>query len=54
MSISVALFDLDDTLFAHRAAVDRGIEAFIGSTGATFDPAELGRWRHGAVSAQGP
>ncbi|MDP3208416.1 MAG: HAD family hydrolase [Rhodoglobus sp.] len=45
MSISVALFDLDDTLFAHREAVDRGIETFIGSTGAVFDPAEIARWR---------
>ncbi|MEQ1737830.1 MAG: HAD family hydrolase [Rhodoglobus sp.] len=45
MSSSVALFDLDDTLFAHREAVDRGIETFIGSTGAPFDPTELSRWR---------
>ncbi len=45
MTITVALFDLDDTLLAHREAVDAGIETFITSTGASFDPTELGRWR---------
>ncbi len=45
MTISVALFDLDDTLFAHREAVDRGIETFVGATGAPFNPGEVARWK---------
>ncbi len=43
MTVTVALFDLDDTLFAHRQAVDEGIVAHLGSTAA--DPAaEARRW----------
>lgn len=34
---AVVLFDLDDTLFAHRAAVARGIEAHVASLGAPYD-----------------
>ena len=33
MTISVILFDLDDTLFAHRASVARGIMAHLGAVG---------------------
>ncbi|CAN5204889.1 HAD family hydrolase [soil metagenome] len=41
--IAVVLFDLDDTLFAHRQAVDRGIREHLGSLAA--DPAaEAKRW----------
>jgi putative hydrolase of the HAD superfamily len=34
--ISLVLFDLDDTLFAHRRAVDEGIVAFSGRDDAAF------------------
>ena len=40
MTISVALFDLDDTLFAHRGAVDSAIVAHLGT--AEGDPVR--RW----------
>jgi putative hydrolase of the HAD superfamily len=47
--IRVALFDLDDTLFAHRLAVQRGITAHRHSLGgdiaAVDDEAESARWR---------
>jgi len=33
VTISVILFDLDDTLFAHRASVARGIMAHLGAIG---------------------
>ncbi|TBN55385.1 HAD family hydrolase [Glaciihabitans arcticus] len=33
MTIAVVLFDLDDTLFAHRASVARGIMAHLGTIG---------------------
>lgn len=39
--IPVALFDLDDTLLAHRHAVDTGIVAHVGS--AASDPAAVAR-----------
>jgi len=43
--ISVALFDLDDTLFAHRLAVRDGIAAHIASTIPGVDAsAHLDRW----------
>lgn len=43
VTITVALFDLDDTLFAHRRAVDSGIIAHLG--GLVVDPAaEARRW----------
>lgn len=38
--IAVALFDLDDTLFAHRHAVDTGIVAHLG----TADGDPVARW----------
>ena len=38
--ISVVLFDLDDTLFAHRLAVDTAIARYL----ATDDPTEVTRW----------
>ena len=42
---SVVLFDLDDTLFAHRQAVERGILKHLAATGiARIDPAEVARW----------
>ncbi len=46
--ISVVLFDLDDTLFAHRRAVEDGVVAHLRSTG-LVDPdadfaAEAARW----------
>lgn len=49
MTISVALFDLDDTLFAHRAAVDRAIRSHRGTLGSVFaeaadDASESARW----------
>ncbi|MEO7722135.1 MAG: HAD family hydrolase [Pseudolysinimonas sp.] len=48
MSIRVALFDLDDTLFAHREAVDRGLAAHLaalgGALGGADIPAESVRW----------
>lgn len=34
--IQVVLFDLDDTLFAHRAAVARGIEAHVATLGEPY------------------
>ena len=40
MTIAVVLFDLDDTLFAHRYAVDTAIARFLD----TDDPAEVVRW----------
>lgn len=46
--IRVALFDLDDTLFGHREAVDRGITArradLGGAIAAADDEAESVRW----------
>lgn len=43
--ISVVLFDLDDTIFAHRLAVDRGIASHLAASGVTaVDPAEVARW----------
>ena len=36
MSITVTLFDLDDTLFAHRASVDLGIRNYRNSLGPAF------------------
>jgi len=49
MNTPVALFDLDDTLFAHRASVDRGIRNYRRSLGPTFaggpdDATESERW----------
>jgi putative hydrolase of the HAD superfamily len=43
VSIAVVLFDLDDTLFAHRAAVDRGIVAHLAAIGgySEADPTAL-------------
>ena len=43
MTIDVVLFDLDDTLFAHRASVDRGIVAHLAAIGGypADDPTEL-------------
>lgn len=44
---SVVLFDLDDTLFAHRAAVDSAIEQTrvrLGLAGAADAAAEAARW----------
>ena len=43
MTIDVVLFDLDDTLFAHRASVDRGIVAHLAAIGGypSDDPTEL-------------
>ena len=40
MSVTVVLFDLDDTLFAHRLAVDTAIARYL----ATDNPAEVTRW----------
>jgi putative hydrolase of the HAD superfamily len=37
--ISVVLFDLDDTLFAHRRAVEDGVVAHLKATGLAGDPA---------------
>jgi putative hydrolase of the HAD superfamily len=46
--ISVVLFDLDDTLFAHRRAVEDGVIAHLQTLGLAMDPAEHGaeatRW----------
>ncbi|HEU0205205.1 MAG TPA: HAD family hydrolase [Pseudolysinimonas sp.] len=46
--IRVALFDLDDTLFAHREAVDRGLAAHRAALGGAIadadDEAESVRW----------
>lgn len=46
--ISVVLFDLDDTLFAHRRAVETGVVAHLKSRGLAGDPsghaAEAARW----------
>ncbi|CAN5551487.1 HAD family hydrolase [soil metagenome] len=45
MTISVALFDLDDTLFAHRKSVRDGFAAHIAQHVPGADPAtELDRW----------
>ncbi|WP_341953953.1 HAD family hydrolase [Salinibacterium sp. TMP30] len=49
MSITVALFDLDDTLLAHRAAVDSGIRNYRRVLGSAFadgptDFTESVRW----------
>lgn len=41
--ITVALFDLDDTLFAHREAVQAGIRAHARALGYSGDPARNGR-----------
>lgn len=45
--ISVVLFDLDDTLFAHRQAVDAGIVAHARTLGGVAPDAEpeISRWR---------
>ncbi|MFF2052839.1 HAD family hydrolase [Leifsonia sp. NPDC058194] len=37
---AVVLFDLDDTLFAHRAAVERGIRTFTSSLGEPYGSME--------------
>ncbi len=46
--ISVVLFDLDDTLFAHRRAVEEGVIAHLREMGVEADPtrdaAEAARW----------
>jgi putative hydrolase of the HAD superfamily len=42
--ISVVLFDLDDTLFAHREAVAAAIVAHSRSLGAVNDEATVARW----------
>lgn len=46
--IRVALFDLDDTLFAHREAVERGLaahrDALGGAIAAADDATESARW----------
>lgn len=43
--IRVVLFDLDDTLFAHRAAVEAGVRAHRAATGLPGDhDAEFARW----------
>jgi putative hydrolase of the HAD superfamily len=46
MVISVVLFDLDDTLFAHRQAVAAGIVAHTRTLGGTARDAEpeIARW----------
>lgn len=48
--ISVVLFDLDDTLFAHSRAVETGITAHRRSHGGAFgaadDGVEAARWTH--------
>ena len=48
MSATVVLFDLDDTLFAHSAAVRSGVTAHRrghgGAMAAADDDAEFGRW----------
>jgi putative hydrolase of the HAD superfamily len=36
VNVAVVLFDLDDTLFAHRAAVSRGIDAHVTALGAPY------------------
>ena len=43
VTVSVVLFDLDDTLFAHRASVDQGIVAHLAALGVhpTVDPTTL-------------
>jgi putative hydrolase of the HAD superfamily len=47
-AIPVVLFDLDDTLFAHRRAVERGVVAHLKATGLAGDSAvhdaEAARW----------
>ena len=44
--IAAVLFDLDDTLFAHRAAVESGLVAHLGGPGALEDPRSvLDSWR---------
>jgi putative hydrolase of the HAD superfamily len=47
VSLRAVLFDLDDTLFAHRSAVDAAILAHLAATGSpAADPAAvLVRWR---------
>ena len=42
MPPAVVLFDLDDTLFAHRGAVADGIRAHLDSLGGTFTDADPG------------
>src|SRR4051794_6627333 len=39
--VLVALFDLDDTLFAHREAVDRGLRAHVAALGGALASADL-------------
>lgn len=41
--ISVVLFDLDDTLFAHRQAVEDGVIAHLRTLGLARDPVDNGR-----------
>ncbi|MCU1569893.1 MAG: hydrolase [Naasia sp.] len=44
--MDAVLFDLDDTLFAHRAAVEAGLVAHLGGSDAIEDPEKvLDRWR---------
>lgn len=44
---SVVLFDLDDTLFAHREAVERGIASHLAGSGIDIaGPDEVARWNH--------
>ena len=42
--ISVVLFDLDDTLFAHRKAVEDGVLAHLSATGIAGSPGTAARW----------
>jgi putative hydrolase of the HAD superfamily len=42
--ISVVLFDLDDTLFAHRKAVEDGVLAHLNATGVAGHEGSAARW----------
>jgi putative hydrolase of the HAD superfamily len=42
--VSVVLFDLDDTLFAHREAVEQGVLAHLDATGISGAPGTAARW----------
>jgi putative hydrolase of the HAD superfamily len=44
VTVSVVLFDLDDTLFAHRASVDRGIVAHLAAIGGYSDADPTALW----------
>src|SRR3954470_21353597 len=48
MAVSVVLFDLDDTLFAHREAVEAGVAAYRevlgGDVAAAPHADEIARW----------